>query len=216
MRKRIAFTLLLIFVFSSQIWAGKNKNPPPQLVVTTVETSFGDPDSFLLIYGENFGPTPEVFLGTRGGELESLIVVASAESYIEAILPEPDPGTYLLIVRSGSSAGEIFAIDVTLGATGPQGPPGVSGYSMETDFFNMVSLPVGESQGIYVWCPEGKVPTGGGGRTMTWTGSRPRMTESGPLQHEGLPVGWIVSYTCEGPTSCTTTVSVFALCISAN
>lgn len=79
----------------------------------------------LLIYGQNFDEEPEVWLDGI-----PLHVMSSTDTLIEAELPPLDPGTYLLVVsREGSRFPGIAraAMDVTLGAVGPEGPAGPPG-----------------------------------------------------------------------------------------
>jgi len=80
----------------------------------------------LSIFGDNFGPSPQVFLGTVLGTLEELGVNSSTDTFIEAALPPRDPGTFLLVVSTGGK-NHMFAMDVTIGPVGPQGPPGEQG-----------------------------------------------------------------------------------------
>jgi uncharacterized protein involved in type VI secretion and phage assembly len=80
----------------------------------------------LFIHGENFDEDSAVWL--EGARLH---VLAVTDTLIEAELPPRDPGTYLLIVsREGARfprlAG-LAAMDITLGAAGPEGPVGAQG-----------------------------------------------------------------------------------------
>src|SRR5262249_61960374 len=55
-------------------------------------------------------------------------VVAATPSHIGAPLPTgPDPGSYLLTVSRGPATTQFDAFNLTLGAAGPQGPPGSTG-----------------------------------------------------------------------------------------
>jgi type VI secretion system VgrG family protein len=83
----------------------------------------------LFIHGENFGVDPTAFLDG----LELALSFAS-DSLIQAeIPPDLEPGTYLLIVWRSHRANwppridDLAVMDLTLGAVGPEGPPGERG-----------------------------------------------------------------------------------------
>ena len=127
-RKRILSCLMgvaLSLVLAAPGRADRGGNPPPQLVVTTVVADVGT--ATLAIEGAHFGASPVVLLGADGGTLTDQPVLSSTDSTIEAQLTTAGPGTYLLIVRSGPAATQIYAMDVTIGAQGPVGPPGADG-----------------------------------------------------------------------------------------
>ena len=103
----------------------------PQLVVTGTELDFLN--GTMLISGRNFGGGIEfegavtLFVPTQG-EAELVILDFDSENQqILAALPigiESTPGTFLLTVATGSGSRQFDAFDVTIGAVGPQGPPG--------------------------------------------------------------------------------------------
>jgi hypothetical protein len=112
-------------LFAGSGRADRGGNPPPQLVATK---AVADLDAGTLsIEGSNFGSSPQVFLGAAGGAFTEQPVVSSTDSTIEALLTTSDPGTYVLVVRSGPSTTGVYALDVTFGTQGPSGPPGPPG-----------------------------------------------------------------------------------------
>ena len=105
--------------------ADRGNNPPPQLVVTRVEADLGT--ATLLVEGANFGSEPVVLLGDAGGSFTEQPVILSSDTAIQAALTTTAPATYLLLVRSGPAATQVYATDLTLGAVGPPGPAGPPG-----------------------------------------------------------------------------------------
>jgi alpha-tubulin suppressor-like RCC1 family protein len=85
-------------------------------------TSAAADASLLTVSGSNFGTGPTVTLGGT-----SLVVTSSSSSQIKATLPPGiNPGSYLLIVTSGTVL-TTAVFEVTIGSIGPQGPQGVKG-----------------------------------------------------------------------------------------
>ncbi len=100
------------------------------LVVTMAAPYFDTQPPHLSIEGRNFGLDPQVFFGREGGGLESLPLLISSDNFIDALLPDALPGTYLVIVSSGvedSQTERLFALYVTLAEMGPPGEPGADG-----------------------------------------------------------------------------------------
>ena len=81
----------------------------------------------IFIFGTNFGPSPQVFIGNDIGTLDALVVISSNNTFIEAELVSIDPGTYALEVANGPSTLHVSEMDVTIGAVGPEGPLGPPG-----------------------------------------------------------------------------------------
>jgi len=71
------------------------------LVVTMAAPYFDTQPPHLSIEGRNFGLDPQVFFGREGGGLEALPVLISSDNFIDVLLPDALPGTYLVIVSSG-------------------------------------------------------------------------------------------------------------------
>jgi PEGA domain-containing protein len=97
-------------------------NHPNALVITS---AMPDPaQEVLLVQGRNFGSgRPTVTLAG-----EALAVEISTTSELRAVLPVGlPPGTYLLRISRGAGSIETDAMDVTIGAVGPQGPEGDRG-----------------------------------------------------------------------------------------
>ena len=103
---------------------GKGSNQP--VLTKAVADLDADPPT-LSIFGDNLGPSPQVFLGTVLGTLEELGINSSTDTFIEAVLPPRDPGTFLVVLSTGPGNNNMFAMDVTIGPVGPQGPPGEQG-----------------------------------------------------------------------------------------
>jgi len=100
------------------------------LVVTMAAPYFDTQPPHLSIEGRNFGLDPQVFFGREGGGLEALPVLISSDNFIDVLLPDALPGTYLVIVSSGvadSQNERLFALYVSLAETGPPGEPGPDG-----------------------------------------------------------------------------------------
>ena len=81
----------------------------------------------IFVFGTNFGPSPQVFIGNDMGTLDPLVVISSTNTFIEAELVSIDPATCPLVVSSGPSTEHLSEMDVTIGAVGPEGPVGPPG-----------------------------------------------------------------------------------------
>ncbi|MBK9138368.1 MAG: hypothetical protein IPM17_06320 [Verrucomicrobia bacterium] len=101
---------------------GADPNAKNTVKVTRAEADFNL--GTLTLTGQNFNRGPlAVTLGTL-----PLTVVSSTAGNIQAALPASvTPGTYQLLVQSGNGEAGAASLDVTLGATGPQGPQGPTG-----------------------------------------------------------------------------------------
>ena len=109
------------------------------LVVTMAAPNFDTQPPHLSIEGRNFGLDPKVFFGREGGNLEPLPVLVASDDFIDVLLPEARPGTYLEIVSSAMEdlqSERLFALYVSIagrgspadpGPEGPQGEPGPEG-----------------------------------------------------------------------------------------
>lgn len=215
--------------------AGSQAATPPLITRAAADLEAGE----LHIAGSKFGRDPEVLLGQRGGGLLELEVLASGRRAIVAALPELDPGTYLLIVRSGSDPAQIAAMDVAVGTQGPKGdpgppgetgpagpsgppgPPGSAGPPGMLRFYLRQASYLCSSPGgclavpaIIATCDPGDVATGGGAvrRTISDTTVPDQDFASLPFpQAEGqAPIGWT---TIDGfNTSNGTALEVYAVC----
>ncbi len=129
MNKRMLPAVLLLALLpmaGSAEAAPRDKNPPPQLVITSTGITFaGGLPATIIIRGEKFGERPgRVTLGNR--DLQQIMSWTPTE--IEAGLPAGlDPGTYVLTVTRGPSTTQTYSVEVTIGATGPPGPGGPQG-----------------------------------------------------------------------------------------
>ena len=70
----------------------------------------------IFIFGTNFGPSPQVFIGNDIGTLDALVVISSTNTFIKAELVSIGPGTYALEVANGPSTLHVSEMDVTIGA----------------------------------------------------------------------------------------------------
>ena len=121
MSKTVLLVVVPVCLFGLIEAGTRDKTPPPQLVVTKAVADLEILPPTLLIHGVNFGPDPAVFWGKELGALDQLTVFPISDNLIEAELPTTDPATYLMLVRSGPAATQVFAMDVTIGVAGPPG-----------------------------------------------------------------------------------------------
>jgi len=127
MGNRSSLRSFYVLLFTSFVLEAHSATRP------SISSVIADPvDEVLFIHGDDFDEDPAVWLdGAR------LHLRHSTKTLIEAELPSPEAGTYLLIVsREGKRfprVGGIASMDVTLGqvgppgAQGPEGPPGKPG-----------------------------------------------------------------------------------------
>lgn len=121
------FTLCCVLALTAPGLA--TAQPGRNLTITAVTADL----NLLFIEGQHFtprrrfGPLPKVWLGLRNGGVEELVVMASDDTAITAVLTSTDPGTRLLIVVAGAGRKWTDSMDVTLGSQGPRGDPGPKG-----------------------------------------------------------------------------------------
>src|SRR5260221_9386131 len=90
------------------------------IVITSA--SYNPTTQMLAIEGNNFTLGTSVWI-----ERAPLTVISASQKWIEASLPTPAPGTYLLTVSKGNSAGDTASFVIAIGNTGPTGPTGPMG-----------------------------------------------------------------------------------------
>jgi len=116
--KRINLFLILFVMTIGTGWAA---DPPPQLVITSVQVDFLN--NLLHVNGKNFGSTPEVRLDDQ-----VLTVMNPTAAKVDAVLPAGMvAGSYILRVSRGPSTTQNDVFDVTLGTVGPKGDKGDKG-----------------------------------------------------------------------------------------
>ena len=104
--------------------ARADKDPPPQLVVTSVVTSLDAAPCLLTLRGRNFGDDE---LQLRLGETD-LFVLDHADDWALAELDcGLEAGDYLLAAWRGPSHADRDVLSLTIGAVGPTGPQGPAG-----------------------------------------------------------------------------------------
>jgi hypothetical protein len=73
----------------------------------------------------SFCADPAVYIGSSGGTFEPLAIAGSGPDFIDVDMTgHTDPGTFVVIVECPDGS---CALDVTLGAVGPEGPAGATG-----------------------------------------------------------------------------------------
>ena len=100
------------------------------LLVMVVVPHFDTDQPYLSIEGRNFGLGAEVFLGSTGGTLVPLTMTIASDDYIEALLPDAAPGTYLLVVSSAlkdDQRDQVIGLYVSLAGMEPSDEPGPDG-----------------------------------------------------------------------------------------
>jgi hypothetical protein len=118
MRKLLGLLLFLGIGFT----LGGEARGTPGPAGPAVITSAGADASTLTVNGSNFGASPTVTLGGT-----ALVVTSASASQVKASLPAGiNPGSYLLIVTSGTVL-TTAVFEVTIGSIGSQGPQGVKG-----------------------------------------------------------------------------------------
>lgn len=121
----LVVTILVLF-FGTTGPALADKDPPPQLVVTSVTSSLDAAPCLLTLRGRNFGEGPlDIVLGEA-----PLRLVDQADTWALAELDcATEPGDHLLSVARGPSNADRDVLSLTIGAVGPTGPQGVRGPS---------------------------------------------------------------------------------------
>lgn len=129
MRRIFAFCVSLLALAALAL-AAPSGGPAISRVIADYDTST------LTIEGSNLDNHTEVLLGAGGGALVPLPIMAINANAIVAQLPAIVPGTYTLAVTTGAgnNQGQKFtiAVDLTMGAAGPQGPQGPQGEKGDT------------------------------------------------------------------------------------
>lgn len=115
----------LTLLLSNQAFAQREHANPTLLIMRAVVDFAANT---LAIEGENFlgekeRRTPSAFLG-RTLLNPSLV---SPTLIVAPLPPKLAPGTYLLIVTNGPGTDDFDTFDVTIGAVGPKGDPGIQG-----------------------------------------------------------------------------------------
>jgi hypothetical protein len=97
--------------------------------VSLTEAEVDLPNLVITLNGQNFGPSPRVFVGLPNGNYLELLVLAGGTSRrVQAALPtEPPPGTYSVVLLAGQGNGNMAVMDVAVGVAGPAGPAGEPG-----------------------------------------------------------------------------------------
>src|SRR5258708_15305218 len=90
------------------------------IVITSA--SYNPTTQILAIEGNNFTLGTSVWI-----ERTPLAVMNATPSWMQASLPTPPPGTYLLTVSKGSAAGDTASFVIAIGNAGPAGPTGPMG-----------------------------------------------------------------------------------------
>jgi hypothetical protein len=113
--------LLVVFVLAIGMAVPVRVQQAPTPVITSVQPDLTK--GTLKIDGASFPANPEVFLSTL-----PLTVFMATSSEIQTDLPaDIAQATYLLNVRGAGKNGAYATFVVTIGAVGPQGPPGENG-----------------------------------------------------------------------------------------
>src|SRR5205823_211015 len=91
-------------------------------VLSVTSASYNPTTQTLAIEGSNFTLGTSVWI-----ERTPLTVLSASPTWIQASLPTPVPGTYLLTVSKGNSSGDTATFVIAIGSTGPIGPTGPAG-----------------------------------------------------------------------------------------
>lgn len=121
---RLAVFLPLVLLVLVAVPASADKDPPPQLVVTSVTSTPDGPPCLLTLKGRNFGDGPlEIVLG----EAPMRLIDRSGTWAIAELDCSTEAGDHLLAVARGPSNTDRDVLSLTIGAVGPQGPEGPMG-----------------------------------------------------------------------------------------
>lgn len=124
MRPEPCVFALALSVLIAAVPARADKDPPPQLVVTSAIADFEAMPCLLTLRGRKFGDDE---LRVLLGETE-LVVSAHADTWALAEFDcATEPGDYLLAAWRGPSNTDRDILSLTLGAVGPVGPEGPVG-----------------------------------------------------------------------------------------
>lgn len=146
---------------------GSAVNASGPLTIIEVLAEF-DPDG-LMITGESLDRGPGPLVVTLG---DPLGVAGDITSACTLVTPElitcdlsagglPPAGDYLLVVSNGRRSSQTDEYDLTIGAVGPQGPPGIDGITQTTRVQGQL-VNCGSLCFAFARCPEAGVLTGGG------------------------------------------------------
>ena len=86
-----------------------------QILITTVQLDVGN--QTLLAIGSNFGPSPDIFMGSDTGTLDQLNVTNSGANFVVADLLTTAAGTYVVLVANGATVGFADVTSRTPGCT---------------------------------------------------------------------------------------------------
>src|SRR5579862_4734107 len=93
---------------------------PKSIAITSA--SYNPTTQTLAIEGSNFTLGTSVWI-----EQTPLTVISVSPTWVEAVLPQQTPGTYLLTVSKGNAAGDTASFAIAIGSVGPAGPAGATG-----------------------------------------------------------------------------------------
>lgn len=113
--------IVLPFLFSAALLAA----PPNPTHIVSAESNVDDLS--LVLRGTGFGAAPLVMLSDHAGQYAALDIVSAADTEIVALLPSSDSGHFRVLVDSGKGRFGADAMDLTIGAVGPQGDIGPEG-----------------------------------------------------------------------------------------
>jgi hypothetical protein len=126
--------LVMVFAIIAAVFAAA----PPIVQAAPATPAISDasadltagPTGQITINGINFGAAaPIVMIGSY----PALVVLSGSSSSVVAALPAGiPPGSYLLSLTVAGNGGKTDEFWVTLGAQGPQGPPGANGAGLDT------------------------------------------------------------------------------------
>ncbi len=150
-------------------------------VITNAVANLDAVPPTIFVFGTNFGPSPQVFIGNDMGTLDPLVVISSTNTFIEAELVSIDPATCPLVVSNGPSTQHLSEMDVTIGAVGPEGPvgpPGTPNPNIITEDSPTFNTAIGVSALVNT--------TTGGGNTASGTNALRRNTTGNNNTASGL------------------------------
>lgn len=232
---RFITLLCLILVAASVQIANAQREVPLKIQYVGVSYSSSGVPEYLMIMGVNFGEAAgSVTLGSIAQEIK----VWTPTGIMVMISGGTDPGTYLLEVARADTQGVVFRdeADVTLGATGPVGPPGpqgpsgpqgpaglqgpqgvpglqgpqgtpgISGYEIVNTTYAATFAP-NMVLGLAATCPSSKKLLSGGCHGLS-LGGRAHLVSSGPSDS----INWNCQWINPLETPVTVTVSARAIC----
>jgi hypothetical protein len=148
------------------------------------------------------------------------VLTFTATDIVASLGISPLPGSYQVSVNNGSGSSNLF--DFTIGAVGPQGPPGTFSLSSLT---YVVSAPmniptnIDNTYNVTADCPSGSYPVGGGFEESGGFGeANVTVLQSTPYSANGV-TGWkVVFENNSSPTPTQSKVDLFAyvICLAAS